>query len=293
MRSIGSVVRPPEKVRHREDDGRGRALSVREAVPVERRARVSDIVTSFPVARVIGARDVKVKYKQSALGPLWLLLQPLGMLVAITIAFSGVTDVKTGDIPYVVFGLVGVTVWTFISATTAIAPVAFMNNSALIRRSPAPRIAFVTATLYSNLPQLGIMCVVTLLATLVTRGFAVPVLVLPLLAVWLMVFTWALVLLIAPVSARFRDAVALVPLIIQAGVFLAPVGFALDSAPQHIRILLSINPVSGIIEGWRWSLLGMTPDFAVIGVGIAWTAALLLVGWYQYGRLEVGLADFI
>ncbi len=267
--------------------------SVRELVPTKNRARLSEIITSWPVARVIGARDIKVKYKQSALGPLWLLLQPIGILAAITIAFSGVTDVKTGDVPYLVFGLVGVTVWTFISMTIAIAPQAFLTNAALVRRSPAPRVAFLTGTLYSNLPQLGIMVVVTLVASVLLHGIGTEILMLPVFAAWLMVFTWGVVLVIAPVAARFRDAVALVPLIIQGGIFLAPVGFPLDSAPTNIKLLLSINPVSGVIEGWRWAILGLAPDLTVIAIGVAWTAILLVAGWYQYGRLEVRLADFI
>lgn len=266
---------------------------MKELLPVKRRAQLSQIVSSFPVARVIGDRDIKVKYKQSALGPLWLLLQPLGMLAAITVAFSGVTDVQTGDVPYIIFALVGITVWMFISMTIAISPQAFLSNAALVRRSPAPRLAFITATLYSNLPQLAIMCTVTLVATLASRGFDVQILLLPVFAAWLMIFTWGVVLAIAPVAARFRDAVALVPLIIQGGIFLAPVGFPLDSAPANIKLLLSINPVSGIIEGWRWAVLSISPDVSVIGIGLIWTVILLGLGWYQYGRLEVLLADFI
>jgi lipopolysaccharide transport system permease protein len=266
---------------------------MREAVPVKSRMRLRELVSSFPVARVLGARDIKVKYKQSALGPLWLLFQPLGILAAITVAFSGVTNVDTGDIPYVIFGLVGITVWMFISMTVAIAPQSFLANSSLVRRSPAPRTAFITATVYSNLPILGIMSTVMLAATLIARGFSLQILLLPVFALWLLVFTWGVVLVLAPVAARFRDAVAIVPLIIQAGIFLAPVGYPLNAAPSSIKLLLSINPVSGIIEGWRWSVLGSAPDVTVIGIGLVWTVILLVVGWYQFGRLEVRLADFL
>ena len=266
---------------------------MREAVPVKRRARLEEIVSSYPVAKVIGARDIKVKYKQSALGPLWLFLQPLGILAALTVAFSGVTDVDTGSVPYIVFALVGVTVWTFIAMTIAIAPQGFLSNAAFIRRTPAPRLAFVTGTLYSNLPQLGIMTAVTLIATLTLHEVGPELALLPVFVLWLLVFTWGVVLLIAPVAARFRDAVAVVPLIIQGGIFLAPVGFPLDSAPTNIKLMLSINPVTGVIEGWRWAMLGTSPDFVVMGIGLAWTGIVLIAGWFLYGRMEVRLADFI
>jgi homopolymeric O-antigen transport system permease protein len=268
-------------------------LPMREAVPVKRRLRPRDLVTSMRVARVIGARDIKIKYKQSALGPLWLLLQPLGILAAITVAFSGVTDIDTGGIAYIAFGLVGVTVWMFIAMTIAIAPQTFLANAALVRRSPAPRPAFITATVYSNLPLLGIMTAVTLIATVALEGIEPQVLLLPVFALWLLLFTWAVVVVIAPVAARFRDAVAMVPLIIQGGIFLSPVGYPLDAAPANLRTLLSINPVSGLIESWRWCVLGMSPELWVIGVGLAWTVVLLAVGWYMFGRMEVRLADFV
>lgn len=266
---------------------------MREAVPVKSRLKLRDLITSMPVARVIGARDIKVKYKQSALGPLWLLLQPLGILAAITVAFSGVTDIDTGGVAYIAFGLVGVAVWMFIAMTIAIAPQTFLANAALVRRSPAPRPAFITATVYSNLPLLGIMVAVTLIAAVLLEGLPVQVLAIPVLAVWLLLFTWAVTALIAPVAARFRDAVALVPLIIQGGIFLSPVGYPLDAAPSTLKTALSINPVSGLIESWRWAILDMTPDMTVIAIAIAWTVVLLAVSWYLFARLEVRLADFL
>src|SRR4051812_30432682 len=97
--------------------------------PVKRRIRASDLWKTRHVAMMLGVRDVKVKYKQAALGPLWLLIAPLGMLAAITIAFSGVTDVQTGGIPYIVFALVGLTVWTFIQLSLTLGAQAVIVNT--------------------------------------------------------------------------------------------------------------------------------------------------------------------
>ncbi|MFL5844112.1 MAG: ABC transporter permease [Solirubrobacteraceae bacterium] len=271
----------------------GTELPMREATATSRRVHPLDVVTSWPVARIIGSRDIKVKYKQSILGPAWLLIQPLGLLTAITIAFSGVTDVSTGDVPYVVFGLVGVCVWNFISMTLAIAPQAFLTNQALIKRSPTPRMAFITASIVSNLPLLAFMLLVTVVASTISEGFRVQFLLMPILVAWLLVFVWSIVLLIAPVASRFRDAVAVVPLLIQVGVFLAPIGYSLESAPSNIKLLLSINPVTGIVESWRWMLLGLDPSLEVIAVSAGWTVILLFAGWQVYRRMEVRLADFV
>jgi ABC-type polysaccharide/polyol phosphate export permease len=120
--------------------------------PVRRRLRVSELWSTMHVARMIGLRDIKVKYKQAALGPLWLLIAPLGMLAAITVAFSGVTNVPTGDVPYVLFALVGLTVWTFIQLSAALGATAIVGNGGLVRRSPLPRVALVTGSVVGNLP---------------------------------------------------------------------------------------------------------------------------------------------
>ena len=268
-------------------------LPLRESTPDSRRMSVRDVATSWGVARIFAARDIKVKYKQSLLGPVWLLLQPLGMLAAITIAFSGVTNVDTRGVPYVLFGLVGITVWNFISMTISVAPTAYASNAALVKRSTAPRPAFITAMVASNLPLLGIIMSVTLVATVIGNGLPLQVLLLPVFVVWLLAFTWSLVLFIAPLAARFRDAIALVPLIVQAGIFISPVGYDVSSAPKNIQTLVALNPVTGLIEGWRWCILGMAPDVVVVLVAVAWTVVLLTTGWYVFRKMEVRLADFV
>src|SRR5689334_11053720 len=85
--------------------------------PVRRRIRIPDLWASLPVTRMVASRDIKIKYKQAALGPLWLLIAPLGLLAAVTIAFYGVTKVDTSGVPYVLFALVGLCVWIYIQLT--------------------------------------------------------------------------------------------------------------------------------------------------------------------------------
>src|SRR3954453_6741400 len=120
--------------------------------PARHRVRIADIWSTRGVAWMIGIRDIKAKYKQAALGPLWLVIAPLGMLAAVTIAFSGVTDVQTGDVPYILFALVGLCVWTFVQLNLMLAPNALVGNAQLVRRSAAPRLAFISSTVLANFP---------------------------------------------------------------------------------------------------------------------------------------------
>lgn len=269
------------------------APALRVYRPVKRRVRLADLWTTRAVARMIGVRDIKAKYKQAALGPLWLLIAPLGMLVAMTIAFSGVTKVQTAGVPYVIFALVGLTVWTFIQLSATLCATAIVVNSTLVRRSPIQRLALITGAMVGNLPPFAVMLVVTLVSTAVVRGLPLQALLLPVLIAWLIVFTLAVSLLLSALAARFRDIVSALPLVIQAGLFVSPVGYPLQGAPHNIHTLLTLNPVSGLIEAWRWSLLGGHTQWGVIAVAAVLTAVLFVLAWRVFGNLEVEFADFV
>lgn len=261
--------------------------------PVSRRLRLRDIWMSLPVARVVGVRDIKVKYKQAALGPLWLLLGPLGLLAAVTIAFSGVTSVDTGGVPYVLFALAGLTAWTYIQLTASVGAMAIVGNYQLVRRSACPRLALVNAALISNVPPPAIMLVLTVGGAAVAGYLEVQALLLPAILLWLGVLAWAIALLLAAVAVRFRDLVSVVPLMVQAGLFVTPVGYSIAHAPPHIRTLLALNPVSGVIESLRWCLLGMQPELYVIALSAGITVVLVTFAWMVFGRAEVKFADYV
>ena len=266
--------------------------AVRVTLPEKRRIRLPDIWSSRRVGWMLGWRDMTAKYKQSALGPLWLVLQPLGMLAAISIAFSQVTTVNTGGVPYIVFALVGLAVWTYVQMAITLAPSVLPANYQVVRRSPCPRLAFVTGTLISVLPPLGVVLVASIIAAIIAVGLPLQALAMPILVAWLLLMTWGFILLVTALGGRFRDAVALAPLFVQAGIFLTPVGYPLSAAGSFAKVL-AFNPASGIIESWRWSLLGMAPDGFAIVVAVVETVVLGVLGWYVFGRMETRFADYV
>jgi lipopolysaccharide transport system permease protein len=267
--------------------------TMRVTLPVRRRVRLRDIWTSLPVGWMLGRRDVKIKYKQSALGPLWLVLQPLGMLFAITLAFSKVTSVPTGNVPYVVFALVGLAVWTYVQMTITVSPQVLQSNQQVVRRSPCPRLAFVTGTLISVLPPLAVVFVAAVAAAAISGHLGIEALAMPALIVWLVVLMWGFTLLVTAIGGRFRDAVALAPVVVQAGIFLTPVGYPLSAVPGSFAKVLALNPVSGVIEAWRWSLLGIAPDGFAVAVALGATVVVTVLGWYVFGRMETRFSDYV
>jgi lipopolysaccharide transport system permease protein len=266
--------------------------SLRVAVPKRRRIRLSDLWTSRHVGFMLGLRDIKAKYKQSALGPLWLVLQPLGMLAAVSIAFSKVTTVDTGGVPYITFALVGLAVWTYVQMAITVAPQVLQSNYQVVRRSPCPRLAFVTGTLISVLPPLAVVLTASIVAAGVSGTLSVKALAMPILVLWLLLMTFGFTLLVTALGGRFRDAVAMAPLVVQAGIFLTPVGYPLSAAGSFAKVL-AFNPASGIIESWRWSLLGSSPDMFAIIVGLVEMVVMIVLGWYVFGRMETRFADYV
>jgi lipopolysaccharide transport system permease protein len=114
----------------------------RRIEPVPSRLKLGDLFRDFPVVRVLAARDFKVKYKQSVLGPLWLVFQPLALLAAFLVAFRGLAGIEVGGVPYVPFALVGLSVWAFFQASMTIGTASLVSSFHLIKLTPCPRLAF-------------------------------------------------------------------------------------------------------------------------------------------------------
>jgi lipopolysaccharide transport system permease protein len=185
-------------------------------------------------------------------------------------------------------------VWTFVQLSLTMGTLAISSNAPLVRRSPLPRLALITGSMLGNLPPFLVMLTITLGGTVVAGRVATQILLLPFALIWLFVFTAATTLLLASLSARFRDTVSAMPLIIQAGIFVSPVGYSLAGAPSNIHTLLVLNPISGLIEAWRWIVLDLpNPEVNAIAVAGIWTVVLLVAGWRVFGRMEVDFADYV
>lgn len=243
---------------------------------------------------MIGLRDMRVKYKQAALGPLWLFLAPLGMAVALVIAFYGVTNPQTSGIPYIPFMLVGLAVWTCIQLCLSVGTASLVGNASLIKRSPAPRVSLVLGPLIGTTPPILMLLAFALASSAIAGLLTLRALALPLLIAWLLLFSIGAALCLASLVVKYRDLSSVLPLVIQAGIFVSPVGYGIAGAPSTLQVLLILNPVTGLIEAWRWSLVDLpNPSLAAIGVALFWTLAFAISGWRIFTRMEVTFADYV
>jgi homopolymeric O-antigen transport system permease protein len=233
-------------------------------------------------------RDVKVRYAQTLLGAAWTIFQPLALVLVFTFAFRNVAHINTEDIAYPVFALSGVVFWTFFSRAVAQGSDSLVANAPLLTKIYCPRVLIPVAAIVSGLVDFALGLVFFI-------GFAAfygyyptwrLALVPPLLLLGV-VFATGLALLLSAINVRFRDVRYGLPFLIQIWLFLSPVAYPLENP------LFALNPLVGIIDAFRWALLGTTsvdaPSVALAG-GIA--ALVLVVGLAHFSRVERTFADY-
>jgi ABC-type polysaccharide/polyol phosphate export permease len=266
----------------------------RRIEPVKSRLKLSDLYRDLPVVRVLAARDFKVKYKQSVLGPLWLIFQPIALLAAFLVAFRGLAGIETSGVPYVVFALVGLCVWAFFQASMTIGTASLVTSYLLVRLTPCPRLAFPTASVVASLPAMGVTTLAAFGTAAVTGTLSPRVLLLPVGIAWAFLFCIAVVAISSAISVRARDLIAALPFLLQVGVFVTPVGYPPQELSSTVRFFVELNPLTGIIEFWRWLFLsGQRLDTFPVLVAVAGTSLLMLLGWRVFSRHEVTMADDI
>lgn len=266
----------------------------RVIAPARRRLRAGDLFRHWAVIRVVAARDFKVKYKQSLLGPLWLVIQPLALLLGFVIAFQNLTDVATSGVPYVLFALVGLSTWSFFQAAMTIGTASLITNVNYIRYTPCPRHAFPVAAIIASLPVFAVTIAGAVATAAVTGDLSPRALLLPLGLAWLLVLTMGTVAISASLAVRYRDILSVLPFVLQVGVFLAPIGYTLAGLSGVFRTLVELNPLTGIMEAWRWMVIsGYHPTAGPLVLALAVTACLAAMGWWLFSRLETTMADEI
>ena len=262
--------------------------------PARSRLRLRTVTRSWPVIKVIALRDLKARYKQSLLGPIWIAFQPLALLAGFIVGFKGVGNVHTGGVPYALFALAGVTFWSYFQAAMTAGTASILGNGALVRKSACPRFAFPISALLSTFPSFVFPFVATVIASAVEGRLSPQFVLAPLLVVWLFAVVVGTVLITSSISVRFRDILSALPFLLQVGAFLVPVGYPVDTLGPTLRVLVSLNPLTGLIEAWRWVVLGVGDVYMpAIYISLVCAFALVIAGWKVFGRFEVRMADVI
>lgn len=247
--------------------------------------------------QVLAWRDVSVRYKQTLIGAAWALIRPFLTMVVFTVIFGKLGRFPSdGTVPYALLVFAGMLPWTFFSTALADASSSLIGNASLISKVYFPRLIVPTAAVVVAFVDFLISFII-LVGLMVWYQFAPGWQVLFLPAFMLIAFLASLGpgLWMTALNVKYRDFRYVIPFIVQFGLYVSPVGFSSNIVPQQWRLLYSINPIVGVIDGFRWCLLGgqseiYLPGF-VLSLGV--TAIFLLLGIRQFRKMENSFADLI
>jgi len=257
--------------------------------------RYRDLLWSFVL------RDVKVRYRQTILGPLWLIIQPLAMTGILTAVVHGIAGLKTNGQQPILFYFSAIILWQYFSQAVLAISQVFIVNEYLFGKVYFPRIVMPAAIMLANSIGLAIQVVPFFILTAVLAAFGKfhPVMsqlwMMPVALVELMAVSLGVGLIIASSTAKYRDLANATPFLLQAGMFLTPVLFPFSAFPETLRLVLAFfNPLSVICETWRSGALGgSTVTLAQYAASLFSTVLVLLTGTILFQRVERTAADTI
>jgi homopolymeric O-antigen transport system permease protein len=239
-------------------------------------------------------RDIKVRYKQTALGGLWAVIQPFVGMVVFGVLFQRVAEIRSDGSPYPLFVFTGLVIWTFFSNGLTLSSISLVQSEQMIRRIYFPRILVPLGQVLALFLDLGVSLV--FLAGLMVY-YRWPV---SMNLVWLPFFlfgsclvTAGLGFMLSALYVHYRDVKYAVPFFTQMLLFLTPVLYPLEHVPGSLRFLLSVNPMAGMVEGFRYALLGSPISWTLVTVSFAEAVALFAMGIFFLRRLESSFADVI
>src|ERR1041384_5705597 len=239
-------------------------------------------------------RDVKVRYKQTALGAAWAILQPLFMMLIFTIFFGRLAGVGSAGIPYPLFALGGLVPWTFFSNAITARGNSLVGSAHLITKVYFPRLIVPAAAMLAGLVDFLLAFVLLCVLMLYYRvTLTVQILFLPVLILLTALFSLAVGTWMSALNVKYRDVRFALPFLIQLWLFVSSVILPSSSIPPKWRWLLLFNPMSGIIEGYRSALFGLPFDWPALSVAAVLTLLVLLYAIYAFARVERSFADII
>ena len=239
-------------------------------------------------------RDVKVRYKQTALGAAWAILQPLFMMLIFTIFFGRLAGVGSSGIPYPLFALAGLVPWTFFANSITASGNSLVGSANLITKVYFPRLIVPAAAMLAGLVDFLLAFVLLCLLMVYYRtGLTVQILFLPVLVLLTALFALGVGTWMSALNVKYRDVRFALPFLIQLWLFVSSVILPSSSIPAKWRWLLMLNPMSGIIEGYRSALFGLPFDWTALGIAAVLTIVGLLYAIYSFGRVERSFADII
>lgn len=240
-------------------------------------------------------RDIKVRYKQTVLGAAWVVIQPVVTMVIFNIVFGRLANMPSDGIPYPIFSFTALLPWQLFSRALSDASGSLVNNQQFVTKIYFPRIFLPASSILSGLVDFSISLLILFglmwyyHITITTRIF-----ILPLLILFAMSTSFAVSLWLSALNVKYRDVKFTLPFLVQVWMYATPVVYSSSLIPEKWRILYGLNPMAGVVEGFRWALLGQqTTLTSLIWVSIIVVVLLLFGGLFYFQRMESTFSDVI
>ncbi len=243
----------------------------------------------------LALRDLKLRYKQTALGVIWVVLQPLMAAGIFTFVFGLVAKLPADGLPHFIFSFVGLLGWNLFAGTVGKISGSLVSNAHLISKVYFPRLILPLSNVPSVLVDFGValaMCAILMAIYKIAPGW--PLLLLPVWIATLLALAVGLGLITSSLSVRYRDVNYILPVFLQMAMYASPIAYGVSAVPEKWRTIYYLNPLAGVLEAIRWSLIGGTaPSPIGLCVTIAGAALLMLAGLLLFKRMEREFADVV
>lgn len=261
---------------------------------VSAKAYWSDLWRHRELLFFLAWRDILVRYKQTVIGVSWVLIRPLLTMMILTVVFGRIANLSSGDVPYAILVFTGLLPWFFFSNATSEASNSLVMSANMLSKVYFPRMIVPASTVLVGAVDF-VVSISVLVLLLLWYGIEPrwQLLLIPLLGFWVASLSIGVGLLFSALTVRYRDFRHIVPFLLQLGIYASPVGYSTTLIPEKWAPLYYLNPIAGIIDAFRWSIIGQVPSFYGIVSSLVITVSVLLVGLIYFRSAESRFADDI
>lgn len=243
---------------------------------------------------VLTMRDIKVRYKQTVLGAAWAILRPFITMVIFSVVFGRLAQMPSDGLPYPVFVYAGLLPWTFFAGAISASGQSLVGSAHLVSKVYFPRLIIPLSSVGAGLVDLAISTVILLLMMLwYGVGWSPQLLAAPLLLLAVVFTALGVGTLLSALTVAYRDFTHLTPFVVQIWMYITPVIFPVSLVPERWQWVLFLNPMTGLVEGFRSAFLGRPFDFAGLGISFAIAAVAFAIGVAYFEKVERRFADII
>jgi lipopolysaccharide transport system permease protein len=259
------------------------------------RIDIKEILQFRDFFRFLILRDIKVKYKQSILGMLWAIIRPFFMMIIFTLFLGKLAKIPSDGVPYPIFNYTAMVAWTYFSSAITISSNSLVGASSLISKVYFPRLLIPLTPILAGLLDFIIAFIVVIpMMMLYNIHFTVMALILPILFFLMVLAATGVGLIFSALNAKYRDIQNIIPFLTQFWMFASPIVYPASLVPERYRMIYALNPMTGIIEGFRSALLGTIPfPTEMVLLSVAISIMIFLGGVLYFTQVERYLADVI